>query len=767
MGSSIRNSHLDNQSASTTHPSSLSTQRIPSSSSSAALHSIGTPLSGSTSNSPSATPSPASPSSGSGTPAHGTFVPLPLTAATGHFAMRSSSSTPIVYPALSSVRAALTDTPLPSVANSPRALQPSDPNINLPPYLDLPRRATTLDVPGLTSSRVSPNGTISQRDVGSKLVIVMVGLPARGKSYITKKLARYLNWLQHDTKIFNVGNTRRQSNHRVGPASHPLPDSPLLKPADVEAALEDARTANSGNQHDELSTSHPASFFSPENRAMATLRESWAMQTLDELLDWILIGNGSIGILDATNSTIKRRAFILNRVKERSNGELKVLFLESICNDKELLEQNLRLKLSGPDYRGQDPDVALADFRLRVKNYEKTYETIGDEEEKVEGFQYVKMINVGRKVVAYNIQGFLAGQAVYFLLNFNLAERQIWITRHGESEDNVKGKLGGDASLSPKGIKYAKALTRFIEHEKQAFRRRQLEQHAEDAASNNKRPQISQPTTPTGEPVERHFCVWTSMLKRSIETARWFDEYKYDIKQMRMLNELGSGDYDGLTYAQIREQHPAEYAARMADKISYRFPGLGGENYLDVINRLRPVITEVERMHDHVLIIGHRVVSRVLLSYFMNLGRHAIGDLEVPLNTLWVLEPKPYGVYWAVYQYDEERDWFFKVENSDNHHHARHSIASRHPRQYQHQHHATSAGASTRRGAAADLPSRVSELSLDAIEPAGRKPVYDGDASPPPERRAEDLSNTLEQDSIAMPPPAIPIARITIEEADL
>lgn len=49
------------------------------------------------------------------------------------------------------------------------------------------RRATTLDVPGLTKSRVSPDGRIASRDVGAKLVIVMVGLPARGKSYIVKK----------------------------------------------------------------------------------------------------------------------------------------------------------------------------------------------------------------------------------------------------------------------------------------------------------------------------------------------------------------------------------------------------------------------------------------------------------------------------------------------------------------------------------------------------------------------------------------------------
>ena len=73
------------------------------------------------------------------------------------------------------------------------------------------------------------------------------------------------------------------------------------------------------------------------------------------------------------------------------------------------------------------------------------------------------MIDVGRKVVAHQIRGFLAGQTVYYLLNFNLAPRQIWITRHGESTDNVDGRIGGDADLSHNGDKYAHTLARFIE----------------------------------------------------------------------------------------------------------------------------------------------------------------------------------------------------------------------------------------------------------------------------------------------------------------
>ena len=42
-----------------------------------------------------------------------------------------------------------------------------------------------------------------------KQIIIMVGLPARGKSFISNKLLKYLNWSNIKTKIFNVGNYRR------------------------------------------------------------------------------------------------------------------------------------------------------------------------------------------------------------------------------------------------------------------------------------------------------------------------------------------------------------------------------------------------------------------------------------------------------------------------------------------------------------------------------------------------------------------------------
>ncbi|KAH0012337.1 bifunctional 6-phosphofructo-2-kinase/fructose-2,6-bisphosphate 2-phosphatase, partial [Aureobasidium melanogenum] len=664
-----------------------------------------------------------------------------LNTSLGNSANKNGSQTPEIQPfrptpsnrTASAVGAtntgALNDTPDGTAPNSPRLLPVRQNSGSSTPRV----RPTTLDIPGLTKSKVSPDGRIAKRDVGAKLVIVMVGLPARGKSYITKKLARYLNWLQHDTRIFNVGERRRvaaggpntlektrsrthrpsflPSEHRpslaslngivdaathIGPSGlaaqiqahsdkHEDNDSQsrrLTMPTiQLPPASEDdgvPETADDGTDGVELtkvstpempdaeSMDQSASFFDPSNKRAALIREQCAMDTLDELLDYILEGNGSVGILDATNSTLERRKVIMKKIRERAGAELNVLFLESRCVDENLLESNMRLKLSGPDYKDQDPVTALEDFKKRVAIYEKAYVPLGEYEEK-NNMPYIQMIDVGRKVISHQIRGFLSAQANYYLLNFNLAPRMIWITRHGLSMDNVSGKIGGDSDLSEEGIQYAKTLTKFIEHARREWDMKQL--HKLTHSHFPPQPGDTTPPNPHYQPndnnelPQKSFCVWTSMLKRSIQTAQFFDDEEYDSKQMRMLDELNAGIMEGLTYSSIAEAHPAEYALRKKDKLHYRYPGPGGEGYLDIINRLRPVIVELERMEDHCLLVGHRSVARVLLAYFRGLKREEVADLDVPIGMLYCLEPKPYGVDFKAYKWDKKTEWFYEQPN--------------------------------------------------------------------------------------------------------
>ncbi|KAI1614787.1 6-phosphofructo-2-kinase [Exophiala viscosa] len=594
---------------------------------------------------------------------------------------------------------ALTDTPLPSAPGSP---QISARGSTVASGSATPKiRATTLDIPGLTRSKVSPNGQISERDVAAKLIIVMVGLPARGKSYITKKIARYLNWLQHPTRIFNVGDrrrvaagrgkpipdrtddalresVRRMSSTTKGPQS--IVDHELLPPPAVKTEIrvngevtkdlsspttpqqtDGSTTSQDKNEQVLLSAPAPvdqsAAFFDPQNERGRQLREQVAHETLEELLKYVLGNEGSVGILDATNHTQERRLSLIKHIRERDET-INVLFLESRCEDKNLLEANMRLKLSGPDYKGKDPVAALDDFKERVHQYEKSYQKL-DEFEEGHNMAYCSMIDVGRKMITSQVKGFLSIQAVTYLMNFNLAPRQIWITRHGESMDNVNGKIGGDSSLSPNGVRYGKALEKFIGVEWKAWEQNQ----ARKQASIHFPPLPGDTTPPNPEYTaqslqDRNFCVWTSMLKRSIETSQFFNEDEYDIKQMRMLDELHAGAMDGMTYADIRDKFHHEYELRKRDKLTYRYPGPGGEGYLDIINRLGKVILEIERMTDHVCIIGHRSICRVLLAYFMGLKQEDISDLDVPLGVVYMLEPRPYGVDFKAYRWDPATDEF-------------------------------------------------------------------------------------------------------------
>jgi 6-phosphofructo-2-kinase len=682
----------------------------------------------------------------------------------------------------SGVTYAANDTPATTAPNtapsSPRMYGTSPPpgygGLGANPYLSPPirqlsgmstprPRPTTLDIPGLTKSKVSPDGRIAQRDVGAKLVIVMVGLPARGKSYITKKLARYLNWLQHDTRIFNVGERRRvaaggpntlekttskQSNASgnqdrrpsMAPGRHGsivdqselaktisnenkpvsvaqiiLNDGTKIEPPTPSKSAVDNQTNGQTMKKEEMDPEdqdmeelekkfpelmeaqqnaqgdsealpanehmdQSASFFDPKNTKAALIREQLAMDTLDELLDYILDQNGAVGILDATNSTLERRKMVVRHIRERAGFDLNVLFLESRCVDTDLLESNMRLKLSGPDYKDMDPNVALADFKKRIAVYETAYLPLGDYEEH-NNVPYIQMIDVGRKIISHQIRGFLMAQANYYLLNFNLAPRQIWITRHGLSLDNISGKIGGDSDLSPEGVRYASSLARFMDYQRGVWEQRQQAAAANthfppqsgDATPPNPHYSPRSPNPPTLAPTSapgnvtpggyelKPFCVWTSMLKRSIQTAQFFNDEDYDQKQMRMLDELNAGVMEGLTYNCISTQHPKEYASRKKDKLHYRYPGPGGEGYLDVINRLRPVIVELERMTDHVLLVGHRSVARVLLAYFRGLDREEVADLDVPIGMLYCLEPKPYGVDFKAFQWDKESEWFHEV----------------------------------------------------------------------------------------------------------
>ncbi|WBW71345.1 6-phosphofructo-2-kinase [Schizosaccharomyces osmophilus] len=469
------------------------------------------------------------------------------------------------------------------------------------------RQESTIDIPGLTVSRKAENElNCGSYGIREKLVIVLVGIPATGKSYIGSKLVRYYNWLRYNCRFFSVGDKRREEGASKYSMSAP--------------------------------------FFDIENEKLKSFREYLAMETLENLLHWLLNENGVIGVLDATNSTYQRRKLIYDRVSQEEN--LGIMFLESMCTEEQIFQQNMVLKARGPDYEGFESEEALADLKKRVDLYRKYYEPIDEREEALPFLQYVKVINVGIKVITHNIEGFLTGQAVYFMLNLNIRKRQIWLTRPGQSNDTIAGRVGGDAPLTDLGVQYAEDLAKFIDRQRVLWQLRETTERL-----NSEKPTFE----------AEAFNIWSSVRQRAIETTQFFNPGVYDVKKMRMLNDLNFGSREGLTMKEFAEKYPEEYQVIQRRDVSYRFSGLGGESYLDVVHRLQPIIVELERCSGNVLVIAHRVVSNILMTYFLNYSPEEIIDVGLPLHTLYCIESDRYSTVCKFFNYDPEQRSFVRV----------------------------------------------------------------------------------------------------------
>ncbi|KAI1493106.1 6-phosphofructo-2-kinase [Biscogniauxia mediterranea] len=404
----------------------------------------------------------------------------------------------------------------------------------------------------------------------TKICVVMVGLPARGKSFIAQKAQRYLTWLSINAKTFNVGNYRRN-------------DAPQP----------------------------PADFFDTTNAEGERRRRAAAEAAIADMLGWFRQG-GVIGIFDATNSTKERRKWVMDVCTREG---IEVLFVESKCDDEEMIMANIRdVKLTSPDYKGQDPEKAALDFRNRIKHYEKVYKSI-DEDGDESDYTYLKIMNVGKQVIINRIRDYLQSRVVYYLMNLHIRPRSVWLSRHGESLYNLYGRIGGDAELSPRGIQYSKKLPELVRQSVGG---------------------------------DRPLTVWTSTLKRTISTAKYLPE-TYNQLQWKALDELDAGVCDGMTYQEIKDVYPEDFAARDEDKYNYRYRG--GESYRDVVIRLEPIIMELERSED-ILIVTHQAILRCIYAYFMKKDQSRSPWMNVPLHCLIKLTPRAYGTEEERYQAD-------------------------------------------------------------------------------------------------------------------
>lgn len=131
-------------------------------------------------------------------------------------------------------------------------------------------------------------------------------------------------------------------------------------------------------------------------------------------------------VFDATNSTAERRKLIHDIVVDKWG--YKLFFVESICDDPQIIEQNImEVKVSSPDYTNMNTDAVLRDFLLRIEHYQEKYELLDEIKEK--DLSYMKIYNTGEKVVVHKHEGHIQSRIVYYLMNIHITPRTIYLTR--------------------------------------------------------------------------------------------------------------------------------------------------------------------------------------------------------------------------------------------------------------------------------------------------------------------------------------------------
>jgi len=360
-------------------------------------------------------------------------------------------------------------------------------------------------------------------------------------------------------------------------------------------------------------------FFDPANDEAVKARNQCANMALDDLIKFLKEG-GDVAIYDGTNTSRERRKMVKETL-DKKLGDHTLMWIESICNDDKIIENNIRMtKLQSPDYRDVDSETATKDFRQRIEEYTKKYEELTKEGDG-EDTSFIKLYDVGNQFIMNNITGYIESKIVSFLMNLHITPRPIYFTRHGQSLFNIEDRVGGDPELSERGVKYSHCLSKFFDEEFERAR------------------------------VNPRTKILTSTLKRAMTTANNI-KFGPTPVYLKSLDELNAGTCDGLTYEDIAVQFPIEIKERKNDKLNYRYPR--GESYLDVIQRIEPIIFEIERSKEPVIVVSHQAVIRCLYAYFSKHDIVEIPFISVPLHTVIKLIPGTYYAHETNYKVDVE-----------------------------------------------------------------------------------------------------------------
>ncbi|ODV83847.1 hypothetical protein CANARDRAFT_202123 [[Candida] arabinofermentans NRRL YB-2248] len=334
-----------------------------------------------------------------------------------------------------------------------------------------------------------------------------------------------------------------------------------------------------GDYRREKTNGLPHEFFDPkpESEEAAKARQELTNMVINDMVTFFQNDMGQIAIYDAVNGISSQR---LALAKTLNDKQIKAVFIESLIDDEELLERNIADAAKSPDYLNWEENEAIADYKKRIEMVNRAYEEMNEDE-----LTYIKFINFGERLFINNSKhDFLTTKVISYLMNSKIKSGSIYFARCS----NNKLKFKSDPPIDDKGKKYATDLSATLLN------------HFES---------MGQSSFP------KNMVVWTSARLRTTQLADVFKKHGLRVRHRPEMTQMNPGDAEGLSDDELQAKYPVDYANHNLDPYHHRYPR--ADSYHDIALKLEPLIMEMERMRNDILIIADETILRVFYGYLM------------------------------------------------------------------------------------------------------------------------------------------------------
>jgi alpha-ribazole phosphatase len=162
---------------------------------------------------------------------------------------------------------------------------------------------------------------------------------------------------------------------------------------------------------------------------------------------------------------------------------------------------------------------------------------------------------------------------------------KLFLIRHGETDWNLKGKIQGssDIELNDTGIKQAEELSNKVLEESYKFSK-----------------------------------IYSSSQRRAVNTAEILRRViNVDYISIEGLEEINLGEWEGLSWAEVKEKYPTGYEEWYINRRYTKPPK--GESYQEMLQRVLTAIRKIiNENYDDVVIVTHSAVIMCIQCYITN-----------------------------------------------------------------------------------------------------------------------------------------------------